>query len=173
LLPIEAGTDNPPHVRLAGLKRPILRPTEEKPRPRPPIPDLEKPQMARLVELVGDYCKKYAITPSFRVSEIVDLTTQYHDYFPYHDSPGCYAIYSEEEGLLYIGKANCLSSRLYAHIGGYPNYSSRQWLEEWGWSAVPRFIQTVEVNETYEALSLEAFLIGRLNPPDNVAGRTL
>lgn len=75
---------------------------------------------------------------------------------------GCYAIFSQEGSLLYIGKASnskSVGDRLVRF-----RYKASAWAEK------PAYVRIIEVVESFEAPSLEEFLIGRLQPRNNKHG---
>ncbi|MGH7096207.1 MAG: GIY-YIG nuclease family protein [Stellaceae bacterium] len=75
--------------------------------------------------------------------------------------PGCYALYYDDGDLLYIGKSsNAVGFRLWNHF--------KQSKANWVMSV--SFVQIVEVQEPFEAPSLEEYLIRELRPPCNHRG---
>jgi len=130
------------------------------------------PDVERVREKVHEYCKQYLnpIRPVFEISRIYDLQQEWQTVkFPYSDDQGCYVFYSEDLKLLYIGKAS-LKHQLGGKIANY-----------FRWDATGRklvaclerlrpacFVQTIKVNEAFEAPSLEEFLLRELDPPANV-----
>ena len=126
----------------------------------------------RLKSKVIKYCGKCRnpALPLFEISRLYDLQTEWKSTeFPYSDDHGCYVFYSETYKLLYIGKAS-LKHALGARIAGYFRWNiERETLVadgEWKPSP-PRFLQTVKVNEAFEAPSLEEYLLRELDPPAN------
>jgi hypothetical protein len=98
-----------------------------------------------------------------KVFELHTLTSWWKT--PASRRPGCYAIFSEAGSLMYIGKASngaYVGGRLAAHL--------RKLRQEWILLA-PGHVQIVEVDEAFEAPSLEEFLIRELQPPLNDRGR--
>ena len=90
--------------------------------------------------------------------------------WPFATDYGCYAFYGDSGDLLYIGKASLadLGSRLSCYF--LPD-QTRAIPKAKGWSFPPQFLQTVRVNERYEAPSLEEYLIRHLHPSDNTLAR--
>src|SRR5437660_1185859 len=128
-----------------------------------------KPNEADVRANVRKYCERYHIPP-FTISELHVIGTLLRDtlQWPQGDSPGCYAIYCEQMGLLYVGKvsnAGAMAHRLSKHFRtqdlGRPEMQG-------SWPRMPHYVQTIKVHEAFEAPSLEEFLIRELNPPGNV-----
>jgi len=121
-----------------------------------------------LRDAVDIYCNKYCIAPAFQICDLFDIEnpTDWDKDWPFGDHSGCYAFYCKNGGLLYVGKADTLRSRVQQY---FVTDETRKCgiAKNWGWSAPPRFVQTIRANEIYEAPSLEAYLIGRLHPTDN------
>ena len=131
--------------------------------------------LARVRSEINRYCDLYFICPRFEPSELVtidDLRQKKRGVpWPNGDEAGCYVMYSEHGGLLYIGLARHISARL----NQWFRYNKRQdqsalWTSsaEGNWNDQPKRLQTIKVNYPYEAPSLEAFLIGQLDPPENI-----
>lgn len=78
--------------------------------------------------------------------------------------PGCYVVYGKYWQCLYVGKASfgaIMGARLYAHlVRGLA-----------GWRGEAAHVFMVKVTQSFEAPSLEEFLIGRLKPVANSIGR--
>ncbi len=128
----------------------------------------------RLQEKVAEYCNCYHINPVFKISERFDIERDLTAYYPNSNSAGCYAVYTGSGELLYIGKASN------KHVMGFRlgniwklNADKTAYItkKDWG-DKTPQIIQTIPVNEPYEASSLEEFLILKLQPPCNTIGRT-
>ena len=120
---------------------------------------------------VEAYCKKYSISPSFQLSKFEDIDQLYTSgaQWPFGSVAGCYAFFSEEQHLLYVGKAAAAIAR---RTGSYFRWDeTRTFISPIGnWTKRPKYLLTVKVNEPYEAPSLEAYLIDMLQPPDNEIG---
>jgi hypothetical protein len=128
----------------------------------------------KVQEKVEEYCGLYRISPAFELSELYDLQSDWRENkeFPFARDKGCYVFYSDKHELLYIGKAsqrNTLGSR----IASYFRWDlSRTYIEprHTGWTFPPRYVQTIKTNHSFEAPSLEEFLILKLEPQDNTSG---
>ncbi len=76
--------------------------------------------------------------------------------------PGCYVLFSEAGAILYVGKAShgrTVGGRLVRF-----RYKGSDWPEK------PAYVRIVEVTDSFEAPSLEEFLINVLQPPHNKHG---
>ena len=133
-------------------------------RERPEITITPKSAMVR--DATEEYCRTY-LNPGrrpFIVNPLHHLQSWWGT--PEASRPGCYAIYSTKDELLYIGVAtNAVGNRLAAHV---PNPVPP-------WAEAHRlfgslYIQIINVNEAFEAPSLEAFLIRKFNPKGNISG---
>jgi hypothetical protein len=83
--------------------------------------------------------------------------------------PGVYAILAGDLTVRYIGKADVLGDRLSSHFrnGERPRVvDAERWPEPYR-----RYVVVVPVGQAFESLSLEAYLIRHLAPPDNAAGK--
>jgi hypothetical protein len=108
------------------------------------------------------YCSYYSVKPALRVSkawEIVKGMTSGGS-VPDYDSPGCYALYSPDGTLQYIGKASRLGNRL-------GSYWTRKGEPRYKMAAEYSTLQTIKVGSRVEARDLEAHLIAVLKPPAN------
>ena len=97
---------------------------------------------------IAQYCERYCIVPNFSTSDPWDIETGHRDNWQFPDTApaGCYAIYAGDGELLYIGKA---------------------WTRPEHWTKPPKYIQAIKVHESFEASSLEEYLIQKLRPRDN------
>jgi len=125
----------------------------------------------RLEQQVSAYCRRYGITPAFPTSPLWNIEDGYRRnlQFPDAGATGCYAIYSKDGDLLYIGKASLshtLGARLYSYFTGIRSPVPGN--PKGDWKKPPKYIQTIKVNEPFEAPSLEEFLILKLQPFNNV-----
>ena len=75
---------------------------------------------------------------------------------------GCYAIYSADGDILYIGKASNTKT-----VG---DRIVRFRYKRSNWQPPPEFVQIIEVAEAFEAPSLEEFLIREMQPRFNDRG---
>lgn len=90
------------------------------------------------------------------------------DSWPNGNKSGVYLVYNKEQKLIYIGTARHLGNRLGVYFGAQKKCQVKQ-----VWGDRPRYLITVGVpDETwFEAHSLEAYLISKLNPPLNTVGK--
>lgn len=136
--------------------------------------------------LVNEYQKKYRHEGSakFEVNKPFDLFPgeadsslvcdwgwDKNEYWPHADEKGVYLIFDDNLILTYVGKAsmnNTIGARLYSHFGSGEVCNPRA-----NWERRPRFLVTVKMPEGhgFEAPALEEFLIEKLHPDDNTAGR--
>ena len=84
--------------------------------------------------------------------------------------PGVYLIFNAQMGLLYIGKATSLALRLSNYFKYLDGRGTGCRVVHEYWTARPSFVVTVALAKAFEASSLEEYLIGTLNPPDNKVG---
>ena len=91
--------------------------------------------------------------------------------WPNAEKPGVYVLLDADGHLLYIGKADNLGVRLSSYFHHGPNKTCRI-KHDWG-PKPPCSLFTVPVAETFEAYSLEQYLIEQLNPPINRLGKRL
>ena len=70
-----------------------------------------------LRDAVAAYCTKYCIAPAFPICDMFDIEnpTDWAKNWPFGERSGCYAFYSKNGELLYIGKA----ARLEWRVGQY------------------------------------------------------
>lgn len=129
---------------------------------------------AKVQGAIDDYCRKYAIDPGFQLSEPYHLERQWKSTtIPNADRCGCYFFYGEPGDLLYIGKvslAHTLGRRTTSYFRVDPE-TARPKTKDAAWSDAPVWLQTLSVNEPYEAPSLEEYLIDRFRPPSNTQMR--
>lgn len=127
-------------------------------------------------QLVEDYNSKY--NTSFRLEQAYKLTecTEGEKGFenaswPHHDESGVYLILSDNDEVIYVGQTLCFGNRFYqyfADVNGKCVVRSEYWKKQ------PKSIVVIPVpdrNAKYERLSLEEYLIERLNPCDNTRGK--
>lgn len=95
----------------------------------------------------------------------------YTDSWPNNEYPGVYAMLDKDKNVVYIGKANCLGSRLYQYFKKGPNGECV--LVDERLDAIEYIITfAAKEEEWYAILSLEGFLIAELNPKYNTLGKT-
>ena len=104
-------------------------------------------------------------------SELWDLDTQFDQTWPNNKMAGCYAIFNGKKELLYIGKTNCMGSRLGTYFRSDVPKNRGVPKDRNAWSATPRYVLTVGLENGYEASSLEEYLIQELRPCDNRLGK--
>ena len=89
--------------------------------------------------------------------------------WPQAGKPGVYVFFDANGNRLYIGKADDLGTRLSSYFR-YAKDKNCEPKDDWG-KHKPYSLVTVSVSETFEASSLEEFLIDRLKPPINKKGK--
>jgi hypothetical protein len=141
------------HVITYSLK--LLRDTVEEYHRDWRHPDLDPPSISDVYNLFPD--QPTTLKPSHN----------WPDAWPQGDWPGVYLIYSDEFRLSYIGKSALLGVRLshYFRYSAGPKSTCRI-VHAW-WRTKPTYVVTVAVLNSFEAPSLEEFLIPRLNPLEN------
>ena len=115
-----------------------------------------------LAKAVSTYCEMW------RNPNLPHFVVHHHTYRSWHNRPeaavaGCYAAYTINGTLLYVGKAShrrTMGQRLYAHFE----------VSKWPWVPSVAYVQFVEVSQPFEAPSLEEFLIADLQPRYNSVG---
>jgi len=127
--------------------------------------------IAEIRSKVEEYCAQYAINPAFAISPLADVHQLYVEKreWPFGSVAGCYAFFSSERELLYVGKAD---TAIASRTGTYFRWNEdRTSVTPQGiWTKPPTFLQAIKVHKSYKAPSLEAFLIQMLQPPHNVRG---
>jgi hypothetical protein len=132
---------------------------------------IAEPDITKATDAVAAYCRLYGISPSFEMSKIYHLTEDnWRNPIPFAEHAGCYFFYAEDGTLLYVGKAS-LRADLAGRITPYFTRSPSFGPSHDGWSAPPRYLQTLKVRDPHEAPSLEEYLIHKLQPRDNKLGR--
>jgi hypothetical protein len=119
-------------------------------------PDLSPPSVSEVYSLFPD--QPSALNHYYR----------WPDAWPQGDWPGVYLIYSEEFRLTYIGKSTLLGARLSNYFRYVSGQKSACRIVHSGWRKRPAFVVTVAVKNSFEAPSLEEFLIPLLNPLENM-----
>ena len=89
--------------------------------------------------------------------------------WPQASEPGIYVFFDADENLLYIGKSDNLGARLSSYFR-YAEDKNSEPKDDWG-GPNPYSLITVSVSKTFEASSLEEFLIDKLSPPINKKGK--
>ena len=116
----------------------------------------------------------YALFPD-EVQTAGDVAYRWNDQWPNSDEAGVYFIFGSSGRLLYIGKASMnhyMGGRLSNYFGCDKATKACRIVHENGWSERPMYVATVAVPRgmNFEAPALEEYLIGRLEPVDNVRG---
>ncbi|MGO9246549.1 MAG: GIY-YIG nuclease family protein [Verrucomicrobiia bacterium] len=108
--------------------------------------------------------------PSQAVPAGVTPESTWKQPWPFIDRAGVYLVYSVSLKLLYVGTAQHLGARLSQHFIG--NGEEECIIRE-KWNQQPRFVFNIAVprDMPFEASGLEAFLIGELQPLENVKGK--
>lgn len=136
-------------------------------------------------EYVNNYrhpeMQKYTIGPLYDLRSSEEEKTplselKWPDTWPNCHNAGIYAIIDSGMNVLYIGKSSMQGSvggRLSSYFG-YKDDRSCKIKHEPYWSTHPRFVWTLAVPEStrFEAPSLEEYLIKKLQPSDNIIGRS-
>lgn len=118
-------------------------------------PSLAPPQISGL----------YALFPNELCG--VDPNLCWPNSWPQHEQPGVYFVFDKGKSVLYVGKAARLGQRISSYFR-YTNDAARGCrIVHTGWSSRPMFVATVALTEVFEPPSMEEYLIGILNPPDN------
>lgn len=95
--------------------------------------------------------------------------------WPNWGSPGVYVILDSELRISYIGKAS-MNSWLAARLSTYFKFGPNKCCElkyPDAWILKPKYVVVIPMDEShkFEAPALEEYLIGKLHPADNKAGR--
>ena len=157
----------------------------EKPRPKEGMAAMAK--YDELANAVTEYSDRYRRSdlPKLMIGLAYDLYPQegkpalecqhcWPETWPNSDKAGIYAFLDRDLNVVYIGKSSMnsfLGARLSAYCGYDENRNCR--LHHSGWTASPRYVWTVGVPDelSFEAPALEEYLIKKLKPTDNVAGK--
>jgi hypothetical protein len=103
-----------------------------------------------------------------KVSETYDIENDFKKCYPGDGRPGCYVFLDQSYNIIYVGKSGSLGPRIHSYFLSYREHKRLIFRDSW--SVTPRYIVCVEVKESFEAPSLEEFLIQRLKPPANTVG---
>ena len=107
----------------------------------------------------------YALFPF--ESEMEPAHHKWPDPWPNGESPGVYLILGERMKLLYVGKAACLAKRLNEYFRYTKDDNRGCHIVHDTWVERPSFLATVALKRTFEASSLEEYLIHTLHPSEN------
>lgn len=96
----------------------------------------------------------------------VDASLQFcwsaHHAWPHGNRAGVYLIWDDALSLRYVGRATVLGKRLHSHFGAGKRCRFAQ-----GWLVTPRYLATIPVEHSFEAGSLEEYLMTVLMPAEN------
>lgn len=90
--------------------------------------------------------------------------------WPQNEKPGVYMVFDTYMRLLYVGKAAKLGQRLGAHFQYTKDGLKNCRIATGGWSTKPAFLITIALEKSFEASSMEEYLIAELQPLDNRLG---
>jgi hypothetical protein len=123
-----------------------------------------------LRQAVQTYCDRYGIEPAFELSALYHLENDWRgQQIPNALGCGCYVFYDSAMELLYIGKVS-LNHTLGRRVASYFMWNDETTsldMKHQHWTRPPAYLQTIKVNEPYEAPSLEEYLLLKLQPIDN------
>ena len=90
--------------------------------------------------------------------------------WPGNQKAGVYLILDELDNIIYVGQSSSLGRRFYHYFKGSDGVCTYR---EGSWSATPKAIVAIVAPDDarYERLSLEEYLIERLQPADNIRGK--
>ena len=90
--------------------------------------------------------------------------------WPGNQKAGVYLILDELDNIIYVGQSSSLGRRFYHYFKGSDGVCTYR---EGSWSATPKAIVAIVAPDDarYERLSLEEYLIERLQPVDNIRGK--
>jgi hypothetical protein len=114
------------------------------------------------------YCQRYNIE-NCACSDVLVIKDAWIAGFT-ERRPGSYAIFGEDSTLLYIGKAKMLAHRLGTRFRWTHDKQSVEPLDQWR-TGKPTKVMMITLEQHYEAVGLEAFLIEKLHPRENQQGR--
>ena len=98
----------------------------------------------------------------------------YNDEWPGNKHAGVYFVIAQDGELLYVGESQQIGRRLYEHFPPICSSSSQECNIKETWHKQPYYLYVALAhdNAIWERLSLEEFLIQKLNPIDNDRGKT-
>ena len=90
--------------------------------------------------------------------------------WPGNQKAGVYLILDEHDNIIYVGQSSSLGYRFYHYFKGSDGICTYR---EGSWSFKPNAIVAIIAPDEakYERLSLEEYLIERLQPTDNIRGK--
>ena len=142
-------------------------------------PEALKASMHKTLEealsLVNAYNQKY--NTSFEADRLYELFPvgdgKYgfkENSWPCNGKAGVYLILDENKNIIYVGQSSSLSYRFYQYFKDEDGVCV---VRSSYWTATPHFIVAIAAPDDakYERLSLEEYLIERLQPSDNTRGK--
>ena len=131
---------------------------------------IERPTIQQFREAIIDLNTRFPRPGvSLVCSETYDVYKDYSKAFPNSDDPGVYALIHENGSeVVRIGKAKCLGCRLAAYFMWADKLAGKAMAKHPDYR-IARYIVTVAVphDRSFEAHSVEGFLLGRLRPALN------
>lgn len=123
-------------------------------------------------ETANDYERQYNLKGLKIDDKAYDLVDDWETdgYWPNAENQGVYAIFCSDSELLYVGKASLSSSigsRLASYFVKNQNGTGAATKSGHYWTRIPRYVLTAAVAKSWEAPSLEEYLINKLQPADN------
>lgn len=107
----------------------------------------------------------YSLFPE-ETGEVMPTTMNWPEAWPNNMHAGVYFVFDRVLHLMYVGKTEFFGKRLSTH---FPARSERIRDNYWR-TGRPMFVATVAVEEVFEALTLEDYLIDKFQPPENIRG---
>ncbi|WP_420725310.1 GIY-YIG nuclease family protein [Hwanghaeella sp. LZ110] len=122
--------------------------------------------LADIKKWASEYAQRYG-NLKLEWSDYWDIELDYEETWPNNSKPGCYFIFNDGMELLYIGKASHIGARLSSYFRFDETRTKGVAKNIESWSSPPRFIVTVGLEHSYEAPSLEEYLLIHLKTSDN------
>ena len=127
------------------------------------------------IALVKMYNERYGTaflpTSPWRLYPGLDGNCEFRDQsWPCCEKAGVYLILSEDNEVIYVGQSLCFGSRFYQY---FQDDNGTCVVRSPYWTKKPHALVALEApkDRKYERLSLEEFLIQRLQPVDNTIGK--
>jgi GIY-YIG catalytic domain len=114
-------------------------------------PDLHPLEVSGLYDLFPQ--EPTAVNAQFRWPE---------DQWPNAKKPGVYLIWDSDMSLRYVGRTTLLGKRLHNYFRDSAGPGSPCRIYHPGWKSRPRFVATIPVEKSFEAGSLEEYLMAAL-----------
>lgn len=131
--------------------------------------------LAEVSSLIDAYNVKYntnfVLEKKYKLSSSEDGEYGIKEYsWPGNQKAGVYLILDELDNIIYVGQSSSLGRRFYHYFKGSDGVCTYR---EGSWSATPKAIVAIVAPDDarYERLSLEEYLIERLQPADNTRGK--